>query len=247
MRIESVITCVDYADFLAETLPHNRHLFDRLVVVTSPEDKSTQRVCEYWNVKCIPTDTFRSRWGEFNKGAAINEGLAALTKSDWLVHMDADMLLPPLTRKLLEAADLDKSFIYGIDRHMVAGHALWRSFLAMPELQQENNIFVHPNRFPIGVRVIPQAYGGWLPIGFFQMWHASSGNLAYPATHTDAARTDMQFAAQWPRNKRAMIPEVIGYHLESDSTAPMGANWNGRQTPQFGDGAMAITYKRSAA
>ena len=198
MKIEAVVTCVDYADFLAETLPHNRYLFDNLVVVTSPEDKPTQRICEYWHVDCLPTDAFRSRWGEFNKGAAINDGLARLSKTDWLVHMDADILLPPLTRSLLEAA------------------------MSMPGLQQENQIFVHPNQFPLGVRVIPQAHGGWLPIGFFQMWNAASGYLTYPDQHADAGRTDMQFAAQWPRNKRAMIPEIIGYHLESEANAPMG-------------------------
>jgi len=82
MKIEAVITCVDYADFLAETLPHNRTLFDKLVVVTAPEDKATQRICEYWHVACLPTDSFRSRWGEFNKGAAINEGLAQLDKTE---------------------------------------------------------------------------------------------------------------------------------------------------------------------
>lgn len=243
MKIEAVVTCVDYADFLAETLPHNRSLFDKMVVVTAPEDKSTQRVCEYWHVECLPTDAFRSRWGEFCKGAAINEGLGRLSKTDWIVHMDADILLPPLTRKLLLAANLDPSYIYGIDRHMVSGYGPWRNFMAMPGLQQENGIFVHPNHFPIGVRVTPQHYGGWLPIGFFQMWNAASRILSYPTTHTDAARTDMQFAAQWPRNKRAMIPEIIGYHLESDPGAPMGANWNGRQTPAFAADPQTPTYR----
>ncbi len=233
MKIEGVVTCVDYADFLAETLPHNRMLFDKLVVVTAPEDRATQRICEYWHVECIKTDSFRSRWGEFRKGAAINEGLGALKKQEWLVHMDADILLPPLTRNLIEAANLDPRFIYGIDRHMVRGYEPWREFLSMPGLQQENGIFVHPTHFPMGVRVIPKRYGGWLPIGFFQMWHASSGRLRYPDSHSDAGRTDMLFAAQWPRCRRALIPEIIAYHLESEPGAPMGANWNGRRTRRF--------------
>ena len=101
---------------------------------------------------------------------------------------------------------------------------------------------MHPNRFPLGVRVTPQAHGGWLPIGFFQMWNAASGRLTYPDQHSDAARTDMQFAAQWPRNKRGMIPEIIAYHLESESGAPMGANWNGRMTPRFAEDSKAPTY-----
>jgi hypothetical protein len=53
----------------------------------------------------------------------------------------------------------------------------------------------------------------------------------------------MQFAAQWPRNKRAMIPEVIGYHLASDGNAPMGANWSGRQTPRFAADSQAADYR----
>jgi len=239
MKIEAVVTCVDYADFLAETMPHNRSLFDKLVVVTAPEDQATQRICEYWHVDCVRTDEFRTRWGEFRKGAAINDGLARLDCTDWLVHMDADIVLPPLARTLLESAALDPSFIYGVDRHMVQGYAPWRQFMTLPALQQENGIFVHTNPFPIGVRVTPRIHGGWLPIGFFQMWNAVSGRLRYPDTHLDAGRTDMQFAAQWPRNRRALIPEIVAYHLESEPGAPMGVNWNGRRTRAFGSDSAA--------
>ena len=86
----------------------------------------------------------------------------------------------------------------------------------------------------MGVRVVPDTYNGYVPIGFFQMWNPSkSGISVYPHQHTDAGRGDMLFAKQWPRSKRALLPEIIGYHLESEPS-DMGANWGGRKTAPFG-------------
>lgn len=233
--IECVTTCVNYSDFLAETVKHNRHLFDRMVVVTAPEDKRTRRICEFWHVECVPTDVFRSRWGEFHKGSAINVGLATLKLTDWVIHLDADILLPPLTRKLLDLHKLDNSYIYGIDRHICKSHEAWSEFLAMPTLQHEDETWVHLDKFPIGARFAPHKAGmGYIPIGFFQMWHpVGSGISKYPEFRDGAATTDFVFATKWPREKRALIPEIIAYHLESEP-AVKGANWNGRTTTQFG-------------
>jgi hypothetical protein len=233
MRIEAVITCVNYSDFLAYTLPTNRSLFDRTVVVTTPEDRATRTLCEFWNVSCVATSAFTDR-GVFCKGAGINAGLAELRRDGWLVHMDADILLPPLFRDLFQRAMLDPAFLYGVDRMMVKSYEDWAKFLAAPPVQQEADIFVHPQPFPIGVRIATSRHGGYLPIGYFQMWHGpTSGILSYPDEHGDAGRGDMLFAANWPRSRRGMFAEVIAYHLESAS-APMGANWSGRTTPPFG-------------
>lgn len=79
MKLEAVIVCDNYSDFLAHTLPDNRILFDKIVVVTSFEDKETQRVCEFWHVQCIKTDVINSRKGEFCKGAP--ESTSALRRS----------------------------------------------------------------------------------------------------------------------------------------------------------------------
>lgn len=234
MYLESVITCVDYGDFLAHTLPHNRVLFDRTVVVTAPEDKETRRVCEYWHVECIPTDVFDTRWGNFCKGSGVNVGLAVLNKRDWVLHLDADIMLPPLTRKMLEQAELDPTFLYGCDRYVIKGDK-WHSFMSLPHLQHENHTWVHANAFPLGTRLCPYEKGwGYIPIGFFQLWSPSgSGISRYPEGHTTAAREDTQFAMQWPRGKRALLPEIIAYHLESDDSVK-GNNWNGRITNKFG-------------
>lgn len=81
---------------------------------------------------------------------------------------------------------------------------------------------------------------GYVPIGFFQLFHRDSvmfegvRQRRYPwHGHNDASRTDVQFALQWPRRQRALIPELVVAHLESEQ-AQVGANWNGRQTIRFG-------------
>jgi hypothetical protein len=232
--MEAVVVCDHYSDFLVHTLPHTKFLFDKIVVVTSYEDKETQRVCEFHHVMCIKTDELMSRKGEFHKGKGINEGLQQLSMKGWVVHMDADIYLPPQTRILIERAKLDPTFIYGIDRFIVKGYKEWATFTAMPKLQQEAETYIHLNNsFPLGTRVMHGFAGGWLPIGYFQMFNPLvTGIKTYPDAHTNAGRGDTLFAEQWPRSKRALIPEIVGYHLESINSS-MAANWNGRTTLPF--------------
>lgn len=47
-------------------------------------------------------------------------------------------------------------------------------------------------------------------------------------------------ALQWDRRKRALIPELLVAHLESEA-APTGANWEGRTTARFGPQPQANT------
>lgn len=232
-KLEGVVVCDKYADFLRHTLPHNKFLFDKLVVVTSYEDRETQRLCEFHHVKCIPTDEFESRKKIFRKGAGVNVGLSDLSQDDWVVHLDADMYLPPQTRILIERANLDKRMIYGIDRFIVRGFRAWNEFQDNPRLQQELDAYVHLNAFPLGTRVMQTNADGYVPIGFFQMWNPSAtGVTRYPQGHTDAGREDTLFPMQWKRSERALIPEIVGYHLESDD-ASNAANWSGRTTAPF--------------
>ena len=58
MRLEAIVVCVNYSDFLEHTLPENMKYFDRVVVVTSPEDRATQALCNRLGVDFIETTVF---------------------------------------------------------------------------------------------------------------------------------------------------------------------------------------------
>jgi hypothetical protein len=234
MIIECVVTCVNYGDFLAASLPFNRHVFDHLMVVTAPEDAHTQRVCEYHDVHCLVTDEFSRGGDAFNKGRGINAGLAGLKRTGWLVHMDADIVLPPKAREILLGVPLDPLTIYGIDRINCKSYLDWTRFLRLPALQHELDVFVHAGPFSVGTRIAKSEYQGYIPVGFFQLWCGPAfPDRRYPEHHGDAARGDMLFAVQWPRQRRQLLPELFAIHLESEPVA-MGANWKGRTTRPFG-------------
>ena len=241
MKLEAVVVCVNYSDFLCHTLPYNKQLFDRMVVVTDLKDEKTKKLCEFHNVECVTTDEFYRNSATINKGRGINEGLKILSKSDWVLHLDADIYLPPLTRSILEniEGELDKRGIYSIDRMMCPTYQEWENYINNPILLHSGWIFVHTNIFPMGVRIAEykNKSEGFNVIGYFQMWHPkTSGIYEYPNEHGAIDRSDVIFSKNWKRGDRHLIPELIGIHLESEALGltEMGKNWKGRSSAEFG-------------
>lgn len=241
-HVEAVTVCIGYGDFLKETAKYNYPLFERWVIVTSPDDEETREVCRKYNLYCLQSEDHK-RWNStFAKGRANERGLQHLSKDCWRIVIDGDIVLPSSFRHLLEAADLEQDKIFGIDRALVRNWNQWQDiqksgwlYTGHADYKSRVNF---PKGFEMGTRwVNPEI--GYVPIGFFQMWHSSQDlwrgtrTKPYPSHHNDACRTDVQHALQWDRAKRALIPEVIGLHLESEP-APLGQNWNGRKTKRFG-------------
>jgi hypothetical protein len=245
MKLEAVIICVNYSDFLTHTLPQNKQHFDKLIVVTDSKDEYTKRICEYHHVECLQTDIFYENQDKFNKGKAINEGLKRLDMDGWVIQLDADIYLPPLTRMILNNCEKNDGFdvksIYGIDRMMCPDYKSWIEFIENPKLTHEGWVYVQTNIFPLGVRIAKfhtsEPETGYVPIGFFQMWNPKESNVyKYPEYHGSADRTDVKMAHNFTKSKRQLIPEIIAIHLESEALgiSEMGKNWNGRKTNQFG-------------
>lgn len=230
MKIECVIVCQNYSDFLEHTIPENLNHVDRMVVVTHPDDKATQALCQKYSVDCIPTEVMHDRGDKFNKGRAIGLGLSHLKHDGWLLHIDADVLLPHRFRAMLDHAKLNEDYIYGADRLNCRGFDNWAENKHKVVPQHMWRYLVTPqNDFQLGARLLHQEHG-YCPIGFFQLWH-SKKRVTYPVVCGSAEHSDVLFAVQWPREKRALLPEFFVYHLES--TAEFGANWNGRKSPPF--------------
>ena len=232
MKIEAVVICKDYSDFLEHTLPDNLQHLDRLVVVTHPDDKKTQALCSRFSVDCLETTIFHDDGDKFNKGRPINLGLSHLRHDDWLLHIDADILLPHRFREMLKHGKLNQSYIYGADRLNVLSYDNWQAHKNKTVPQHQWRYMVTPQaEFPIGSRLLHKEYG-YCPIGYFQLWH-SKMRRKYPIINGSAEHGDVLFAVQWPREQRILLPEFFVYHLESDKNARMGANWNGRTTKPF--------------
>lgn len=239
MKLECVIVSVNYGDYLAWTLPLNRQHFDRMVVVTTHTDLQTQALCKFYDIECVVTHSFYHDNAQFCKSRGINEGLARLDRDGFVVHMDADVVLPPRTRELLGKVNLVPEDVYGIDRMMCESFEDWLRFFTRPLPLHEENIFIKPNVFDtFGIRVgllgKDKYADGYAPIGFFQLWNpCASGVHEYTVEAKEAGKDDMLFALKWPRRQRHLLPEIIAIHLESETPHRMGANWAGRTTPAF--------------
>lgn len=236
-KIDAVCVSLGYSDFLANTLASNKPVFDRLVVVTSPDDRETIKVCAHHWVECLQTDVMFRNGQTFNKGAAINAGLEHIQFTDWCVHLDADVVLPPRAGEFLRNIALNDQVLYGCDRLMVRSYEEWARFVSSPSTQHYP-ASAWPAGFPVGYRVVWPGEG-WLPIGYFQLFNRNALALRdplYPTQFDTAADSDVQFALQWSRMNRALLPEFFVYHLESEAANPgdIGVNWRGRRTKFFG-------------
>lgn len=240
-HLEAVTVCVNYADFLKVIVPFNQPLFERWVIVTEPSDEHTREVCRKFNLHCVLSEDGRRNGSTFNKGRMVERGFQHLSKEGHRLHLDSDIVLPSGFRHALERADLQDDTIYGVDRLMIQSYEDWLELKHSGYLQDQFDYHcrIHvPRKWQIGARWANTEVG-YVPIGFFQLWHSSQDDWRgvrikpYPTQHGNATRSDVQHGLQWDRHKRSLIPEFLAIHLESEPSE-MGKNWKGRLSKPFG-------------
>ena len=241
LKIEAVTVCVDCADFLTAVIPYNISMFHRWIIVTRDRDTETRELCRKHGLECITTEEGH-KTGDFNKGRMISKALHNTSYDSWRLHIDSDIALPCNFLKSLKMAQLQENKIYGCDRVMIKSYEAWKKFEASGYLDGRSFKDSHTSVFPGGIEIGARWTGvhvGYVPIGFFQLWHASQDewrgvkHRTYPDSHNTAARADVQFGCLWDRAHRELLPELIVAHLESEP-CKVGTNWNGRKTKRFG-------------
>lgn len=204
-----VITCVNYADYLAVTLPRTLDVFGDAIVLTDMEDNETFTVASGYGVGVICTKAFYKEGSPFNKGAAIDRAITSLAPDDdWVVLLDADIYLP----KSPEFGELDKANLYSPHRRM----------LSNGPIPAESEWASLPN----GAEIRNGEYAG-----YFQMFHRSALKGSPPWYECPLWRTaqgvDTVFWKRWgPRCCRRLPFEVL--HL-----GPTRVNWSGRVSPRW--------------
>lgn len=200
-----ILVSVDYADLLALTLPYNKHHFEEVLVVTTPQDLKTHRVVYDNRVDLFTTEAFYDNGAMFNKWKALEQGLDFLGREGLLCIMDADVLWP----KQISYQEFESGCLYT---------PLCRLVLEIPKTlppEKEWDSFpLRPNQTE------------WT--GYSQIFHAEDPCLGPAPWHeinwSHAGGADSFFQRKWDTSKK-LRPNFEALHL-----GPHGKNWCGRVT-----------------
>jgi hypothetical protein len=230
MRLETVVPCVGYDDFLAVTLPRNVTLLPSITILTSVSDERTVAIAEDYPVDIILTDAWYQR-GPFNKARALNEWLDIVTvdcddPALWLLFLDADILLPEEQR--IEVKQLDAECLYGARRRMCAEYGMYQEHIRGDRRLDS-----------FSLRDVPiengKAWGRWPTMntaalsGYFQLWCPRRAKGADRLLESGtAARYDLEFALSFPEENRHFLENFDVLHLGRSRV-----NWSGRRSERW--------------
>lgn len=202
--MKAILVSVDYADILDITLPYNRHHFSDIVVVTTPEDIETRLVALRNACRVHMTNAFYTYGADFNKWAALEEGIDVLGRRGNICIMDADVLIPKLA-----VVQTFPGFLQTPLRRMMVDLSL-----PVPEEATWHKFPLHPQQREFaGYMQVFSAEDTWLGPS---PWHQT--------TWRHAGGADSFFQDKWPQNCK-IRPGYEVLHL-----GQAGVNWCGRSS-----------------
>lgn len=202
--MRAILVSVDFADLLAITLPHNRHHFKDVCIVTTPSDQATLDVAAANKAKVFATNAFYDDGAMFNKWKALEQGLDYFERKGWLCIMDADILWP----RRIPLTNYERGCLYTPHRRILHNPAEWAGQ-------------VNWSRYPVKHE---QEFAGYT-----QIFHATDTRLGKPPWHEitwrHAGGADSFFQRKWPPGRKVR-PRFEVLHLGDPSK-----NWCGRAVP----------------
>ena len=206
-KLSVIIVSVNYNDYLLVSLSNNIKYFEDITVVTSSDDLVCQKICDIFGVKCVITDRIYEDGASFNKGKAINDGIKSIDNPDWILLLDADIVL---TKKIDINDDVD--VLYTSDRYICKDYNTYKDWQG-GKIEIDKVGKYETNR----------------GLGFFHLFNINSSDinkeLPFPESSNDAAWSDLHFRDKF--TKKSKIDKSV-IHL-----GPTYKNWKGRKTDAF--------------
>jgi len=215
--IEAIICCVNFSDYLSETLFFNYKFFDHVIILTIPEDKKTIDLCNiYKNITCIKTNLFYKGGGNFNRGAVTNLAFKNLRYNDWVVIFDLDIILMNNFLNIIKNKNLYTNIIYGLPR-VTCNYKHWY-------LDQWK-------KFGYSLEACKEPQICW---GFFQMFHIKSdwknNKEKYPEHIKTLGQAEDYFFAKQFRKKILLSNQPV-CHIHQKNY--ISDDYSGRKSPKF--------------
>ena len=228
-NLACIIVCVNYSDILKFTIEENLSIIKNIIIVTDSNDIQTHELCKKHDIKYLVTNvfyqnekpclnsyselfkfqwwyklyqyykTFFTKKKVFNKAKAINYAIKTVKNKDWILLLDADIIISNQFSKVFKK-DLDKDCLYGTHRFVYKTKKDW--------VNKENAILDR-----------------WKFMGFFQLFNKTSkyftkNYYGYDEQFNYANSSDYFFMKKWIKKKLLNFPVI---HLGETEV-----NWNGR-------------------
>lgn len=204
MKINGLVVCVNYSDYLSIGISRWYNYLHTLTVVTDMQDDETlDLVDRYPGVRIHRTDAFYRDGAVFNKGRAMEEARKEMPWGNWILFFDADVVPETDWYLGMSRATLAECNLYGADRYQAIG---------MQPI--DDDAFQHLKRIP------DAPCDG----GYFHMFHSSikdQSEMFLESNWPHAGVYDTHFMRRWlPRNRRTLP-------IRLSHIGPM-MNWCGR-------------------
>lgn len=191
-QITAIITAAEKSSYnqiskiLDYTLGRNLNQIDEFIIATDYQSPEVEKTCQKYNIKFIKTNKFYENNTQFDRGKVVSAILKNI-KSGWILHMDADILLPKNFKEKINTINFNKNKLYGARRIMFSNLTnAERWFYGDENLEDLSNY-------------IPYGYC-W---GYFQLFNMESPQIQisdpdniYPSTGT-VYEQDGWFRSKW--------------------------------------------------
>lgn len=129
MKFHTIITCVNFTDYLEFVYQYNKAIINNISIISSTTDEYTKKFCIQNNIFLYQTDSFFKNNNPFNKAASINDFLlnnyTRLEEDDWILLTDADIIFTdPIIEidKLIDNSLISEEHIVSCPRKIFHNH-----------------------------------------------------------------------------------------------------------------------------